>query len=119
MHLRYKRVAFLALLSGALLFAGCGNQAPSNSGVEVQGKIIDECGAPLPYKTVVIPGHDPVLTAADGTFTVSNVTAPYDLVIGNALLNREGPGELALLIYHGLTKPDPVALAHRRRQRPA
>ena len=111
MHLHGKKFFFLALLAGVLLLAGCGNQASSNSGIEVQGKIIGPCGAPLPYKTVAIPGHDPVLTGLDGTFTISGVTAPYDLVISNAYLNHEGPSDLALVVYHGLTRPDPVAMA--------
>ncbi|WP_456413128.1 hypothetical protein [Oceanithermus profundus] len=106
-----KRGWFLGTLAaGLLLLAGCGNQ--NAGGFQVQGKLLDLCGQPLPYKTVFVPGHDPVLTAEDGSFTINGVAAPYDLVISNAYLMPEGVQEVPVLVYKGLTKPDPVVWAN-------
>ena len=72
------RKGFLALMGAAtlLILAACGGQQAQTSGQTVSGKLVDICNQPLAYTTVMVPGHDPVLTGADGTFTIENVQTP-------------------------------------------
>ena len=97
-----------ALAAGLLIFAGCGTQTGS---VVVQGKLVDVCGQPMAYKAVAVSGHDPVLTAEDGTFTVDGVQVPYDVAIGNAYIMAMDYQELPILVYKGLTSLEPVLVA--------
>jgi len=110
------RKGFLALIGAATLviLAACGGQQAQTSGQTVSGKLVDMCNQPLAYTTVMVPGHDPVLTGADGSFTIEDVQTPYDLVVSNATLApmgmyTRGP-ELSLLVYQGLTKTDPYLM---------
>ncbi len=110
------RKGFLALMGAAtlLILAACGGQQAQTSGQTVSGKLVDICNQPLAYTTVMVPGHDPVLTGADGTFTIENVQTPYDLIVNNATLAPRGMymrgPELSLLVYEGLTKADPYLM---------
>ena len=52
---------------------------------------------------VVISGRPSVITAADGTFSVAGVTAPYDATVVNATTKES-------IVYKGLTRPDPTLL---------
>ncbi len=72
------------------------------------------CNQPLAYTTVMVPGHDPVLTGADGKFTIENVQTPYDLIVNNATLAPEEGGDVSLLVYEGLTKTDPYLMVFSR-----
>lgn len=106
-----KRGWFIGTLAaGLLLLAGCGQQGAG--GTTVEGKLVDLCGQPLPYKTVFVPGHEPVLTAEDGSFTLTGVETPYDLVVSNAYLFPDVRERAAVLVYRGLTKSDPVVWAN-------
>ncbi|WP_457634300.1 hypothetical protein [Oceanithermus desulfurans] len=109
-----QRKAFIgALTAGLLLVAGCNTQTPS--GVEVQGTLVDLCGQPIPYNTVYVPGSDPVLTDAEGKFTITGVQTPYDLVINNVYLSDiAAEGDASLLVVHGLTKTDPYLAVNPR-----
>ncbi|WP_456476112.1 hypothetical protein [Oceanithermus sp.] len=102
-----KRGVFLGVLAaGLLLVAGCNTQ--TQGGVEVQGTLVDLCGQPIPYNTVYVPGSDPVMTDAEGHFTITGVQTPYDLVINNAYLSDiAAEGDASLLVVRGLTKTDP------------
>jgi len=106
------RKGFLALMGAAtlLILAACGGQQTQTSGQTVSGKLVNMCNQPLAYTTVMVPGHDPVLTGADGTFTIENVQTPYDLIVNNATLAPEGRAYLSLLVYEGLTKTDPYLM---------
>ena len=108
-----KRALVLAvLISGLALLASCGNQG--NTGNEVDGKLIDFCGQPLPYKTVYIPGHQPVLTNAEGEFSVPDVEAPYDLVVANASFVLTEMAGMPIVVFKGLTEAEPLIAVHDR-----
>ncbi len=110
------RKGFMALMAsaGLLMLAACGGQQGQTGGQTVSGKLVNICNQPLAYTTVMVPGHDPVLTGADGTFTIENVQTPYDLIVNNATLAPRGMymrgPELSLLVYEGLTKADPYLM---------
>lgn len=109
-----KRVLLLGVLAATLaVVSGCGTQQATQE-VTLEGKLVNLCGQPLPYKTVYVPGHDPVLTGADGTFTIEEVATPYDLVISNAYLLSDRVEELPILIYQGMTEDAPIVAVNVR-----
>ena len=101
-----------------LILASCGGQRGSGGGPSggqtISGKLVDVCNQPLAYITVAVPGHDPVLTGADGSFTIENVQTPYDLVVNSATLMSGGMSLVgsttSFLVYEGLTKTDPYLM---------
>ena len=102
-----KKGLFLGMLAAVLLVvSGCGTQGSGKA--TLQGKLVNLCGSPIAYKTVYVPGHDPVLSDADGSFTVEDVAAPYDLVIANAYFLEDETGETPILVYQGLTEMEPT-----------
>ncbi|GEM90331.1 carboxypeptidase-like regulatory domain-containing protein [Oceanithermus desulfurans] len=111
-----RRMFLGALAAGLLLVAGCSTQqAQGPVGVEVQGTLVDLCGQPVPYNTVYVPGSDPVLTDAEGHFTITGVQTPYDLVINNVYLSEfAGEGDASLLVVRGLTRTDPYLAVNPR-----
>ena len=99
------------LATGLLLLAGCGGQG--TGATKVEGKLVDTCGQPISYKTIYVPGHDPVMTDAEGEFVIPDVQTPYDLVVANAYL---APGvrdraDVSILVYKGLTTSEPLIWA--------
>ncbi len=99
------------LMAAVLLLAGCSTQQGAG-GAQLEGTLVSPCGTPLAYKTVYIPGHDPVLTDAEGRFVFDDVQTPYDLVIANAyLLSDWELQEVPVLVYKGMTSLTPEVAA--------
>jgi hypothetical protein len=71
--------------------------------ITVTGKVVASNGLPVANSPVVI-GTQSAITAADGTFTISNVTTPYDLISVVSTPNKLG------VVYKGLTRTDPTIL---------
>jgi len=71
------------------------------STITVSGKVVGINLQPAASVPVVISGQAPVTTDANGNFTVSGVTTPYDatVVVGAQKLG---------LVYKGLTRSDPT-----------
>lgn len=68
--------------------------------LDVTGIVVDEYGEPMAAVTVTASGGAPVVTAADGTFTFTDMTVPYDVTvvdITNSLGHR----------FEGLTTSEP------------
>jgi hypothetical protein len=90
-------------------FTGCkedsttptGGNPPSGGGNDVSGKIVDEVGNGLVNVTVVIGGQN-TTTAADGSFTIRNVTTPYDL----KAVSAQGVG----IVYKSVSTRNPQVL---------
>ncbi len=102
-----KKALLLGVLAASLaVLSACGGQQGA-AGAELQGTLVNLCGQPLPYMTVYVPGHEPVLTGLDGKFVIEDVAAPYDLAIGDAYLLSDTVEELPILVYQGLTVMEP------------
>ena len=71
--------------------------------------MIDASGAPMAALNVLVPGHALVQTDAQGKFTVTSVSMPYDLVFA---LTDGGAGE----VVHGLNKAAVTVTAPWTRQ---
>ena len=100
-----------ALAAGLVMLAGCGTQTAG--GVAVEGKLLDLCGQPLPYNTVYVPGTEPILTDAQGNFTIEGVKVPYDLVVNNAYVSDVADGaDATIVVFRGLTRTDPYLVVH-------
>jgi len=71
----------------------------------VNGYVKDIDGEPISgvTATVIIKGKTPVTTGADGSFSVPNVTAPYE---ARVILSTAQTA----IVYQGLTRSDPVLL---------
>lgn len=50
----------------------------------VEGLVEGSLGEPISGATVVITGHGSTVTAADGSFSLEDVTVPYDITVLNA-----------------------------------
>jgi len=70
--------------------------------VTVNGYVKDIDGEPISGATVIIKGKSPTTTGANGNFSVSNVTIPYEarLIISGF--------QQAAVVYQGLTRLDPT-----------
>jgi hypothetical protein len=68
-------LVLLCALSAAL------TACPSTPKITVSGRVLDFTNRPMTDATVVIPGHDAVRTNASGAFSVSDVTAPYSVIV--------------------------------------
>jgi hypothetical protein len=81
---------------------------PPPATITVSGKVVDNCGNPVPAATaILLQGTKPtVTTGADGTFSFSNVTTPYDLAVNSTLI-----GLNFVLVYKNLTRPSPQVTA--------
>lgn len=87
----------LGILALALLvLAGCG---PRDTSITVSGYVYDSTGAPLAGVRVQVADRPLATTAADGSFSVDQVKAPYRLIVELA------PDRFA--VYDGLTVADP------------
>ncbi len=95
-----------AVVLGTASLVACsessGPTGPDNT-ITVQGRVVDEYLQPLPSTYVLIAGHETVTTDANGYFSVTKVSAPYDLI-----LQIPDVGTRDLLIYHGLIRSDPL-----------
>lgn len=69
----------------------------------VSGYVKDIDGEPISGMTVIIKGESPVTTGIDGSFSVPNVTSPYDVCV--ILSTAE-----TAIVYQGLTTSNPVLL---------
>ncbi len=104
-RLAVRRVALVGLaVLIPLVLAACSSPGPTT--ITVHGLVTDELLTPL---GVAIPGitanaaigTDVVPVKSDGTFTITGVTAPYDLTVAIPSLN-------VALVYIGLTRTDPT-----------
>jgi hypothetical protein len=77
---------------------------PSGGGtITVNGTVLLDDGTPLASAPVRIdPGAHAATTAANGTFSISGVTTPYNLAAINTV-------EKVAVVYVGLTRTDPTA----------
>ena len=100
------RIVGCAVVLGTASLVACsessGPTGPDNT-ITVQGRVVDEYLQPLPSTYVLIAGHETVTTDANGYFSVTKVSAPYDLI-----LQIPDAGTRDLLIYHGLIRSDPL-----------
>lgn len=71
--------------------------------ITVSGKVIDFFGQGAAGLAVKI-GSTTVTTAGDGTFSIPNVTTPYDAAVINS-------ASKIVNVYKGLTRPDPTLTA--------
>lgn len=85
----------------ALALAAC---SPSEDpGITVSGTVVSLQGGPIAGATVHVADRAPATTAVDGTFQVSGVKPPYDLV---AVANDEG--RIFVTVHEGLGIADPI-----------
>jgi hypothetical protein len=95
----------LALLLGC--GAGSGNPGNPDAGgggnTTVNGQVLDNLGLGLRGRTLIVGGKS-TTTDANGQFTVSGISTPYDLVI-----IEPAPDKVAV-VYKDLTRTDPKVL---------
>ncbi len=70
--------------------------------VDVTGVVIADDGRPRSGVRVLIPGHPLVSSAADGSFSVSDVALPYQAIIEEDQVTKK------YTLYDGVTRPDPT-----------
>ncbi len=83
-------------------FPGCKSDSSSTgvpTSITVTGKVISGSRLPISNAPVVITGRPATTTDANGGFTVTDVTAPYDLTVVSSKVSR---------IYRGLSRSDPT-----------
>jgi len=88
-----------------LTATGAGLSATAQLSIDVQlltvtGIVIGTFGEPLSGTTLYIAGRPATTSAGDGTFTVTDVSVPYDLTVAF--------GTVAANTYLGLTSPTPT-----------
>lgn len=110
--MRKKALWLLGMAIGIFLLASCTTQSSGQPTTSIQGTLVDPCGQPVPYKTVSVEGKIAV-TDADGHFSFSNVSVPYDLAVVNALFLPRGlvPDRMSgptVLILQGLSNTEPT-----------
>jgi len=95
-------VGTLALAGLGLLLA-CGSDSPGTgpNGITINGVVRDPVGEPINDAVVLVPGKSPVTTAADGRFSIPDITPPYDIEV---FVRSENTVE----IYKGLNRSDPI-----------
>ena len=96
--------AFLFLL----IIVSCEEDSPSEPNgnsqtITVSGFVKDADGEPVAGVSVIIKGKAPTTTNANGGFTVSNVSKPYE---ARVILSTEQ----SAIVYQGLTRTDPTLL---------
>lgn len=101
-------VLLTVLVAGAFLSSilpGCKSNSVSSDGasgtITVTGKVITSTLVPIPNSPVVVTGRPATTTDANGSFTVTGVTVPYDVTIAVSA-SKLG------IVYHGLTRSDPM-----------
>ncbi len=92
-------------LSMVFVISGCKKDDSSSSPIvtviTVNGFVKDADGEPITGVAVIVKGRTPVTTAANGSFSVPNVTAPYDLSV---ILSTQN----TVVTLKGLTRADPT-----------
>ena len=99
--------------NGTIVGSGEDTGAPGPDAVvpnDVHGRVMDFTQAPSSGVTIVIKGKAPTTTAADGTFTVTDVAPPYDLLMVDATRHLG-------VAYLGLRRLDPVVFTNQVRPR--
>lgn len=71
--------------------------------ITVQGRILDSTGNAVSAAKVLIAGHAPVQTGADGSFEVAAVGIPYALMVSDAT-------GVTCSLYQGLTSSSPTGI---------
>jgi hypothetical protein len=72
--------------------------------IKVTGKVVADDGKPLAGVPVVILGKATAIADAAGSFSIDDVTAPYDITV------LDSPDKIATT-YKGLTRTDPTLFA--------
>ncbi len=89
------------LMLGAIFFGCSKDEGPTASGpITVNGFVKDIYGTPVSGAAVIITGKTPTTTGAGGTFSIPNVTTPYDI----ALIVSSSK---TAVVYKGLSRSDP------------
>ncbi len=96
-------IIFIATLLLGFMFFGCEKEEGALGPITVSGFVKDYFGSPVSGAAVIIPGKSAVTTSAAGTFSIPNVTVPYDISV------VVSTGKVAM-IYQGLNRPDPKLL---------
>lgn len=98
-------IIIIATLLLGLMFFGCKKDEGIGAlgPITVSGFVKDYFGLPVSGAAVFIPGKSAVTTSAAGTFSIPNVTVPYDISV------VVSTGKVAM-IYQGLNRPDPKLL---------
>lgn len=86
--------------------SGEGGVVEPGKPMTVTGTIVSY-GVGLPNVPVVVAGKPAVNTSTLGTFTVTDVTAPYDV----AFAVKTNDSQPRVTVYQGLTRPDPTLVA--------
>lgn len=98
-------IILIATLLLGLMFLGC----KKDEGIEplgpitINGFVKDYRGNPVSGAVVLIPGKAAVTTTASGTFSIPNVTTPYDISV------IVSSSKIAI-VYRGLHRSDPKLL---------
>src|SRR5947207_6008455 len=76
----------LVFCTSLIFFNGCSNTTtpvtpPSSSTITVNGKALDTYGNPVSPAATVLIGTQTATTGSDGSFTINNVTTPYDVYV--------------------------------------
>ncbi len=102
-----KSFSALAILSIAVIFflsfSYTDNPLNQTQSIDVNGKVMDHYGNGIAGVSAII-GNQITSTVYDGSFTIKNVSRPYDL----KLLQETGPLKLGF-VYEGLTTETPQA----------
>jgi hypothetical protein len=77
-------------------------------GINVSGQVLNSYGAPMAGVPVLVGGHTPTKTDADGNFVVSGVSTPYDLTAFDATTST-------VRVYQGLTRSDPTVTIYNNK----
>ncbi len=99
-----------AVVISLLIGGGCGSDSPSEpegdlptTSITVNGFVKDFDGEPVSGVSVIVKGKTASVTNANGAFSISDVTTPYEIRV---ILSTQQTG----VIYQGLTRPDPTLL---------
>jgi hypothetical protein len=98
-----RRARSLAATALAFLLGCGGSDGGGGGGTTISGFVLDGFGQPLANRTVLI-GNGSATTSANGQFSISGVTAPYDAII------LEPPPAKVATVYSQLTRTDPKLL---------
>lgn len=100
-----RRTALIAAAMAGLALLGLSACSPGPGTITVQGTVLDIAENPVPNTGVLVNGTL-TSTASDGSFTVSDVSTPYDVAI--YLDPSVSPsGNPVAIVYRGLTLARP------------
>ena len=95
----------VSLVTLLLILPGCKSDSGSSTGpggtITVTGKVVTFSLLPIANSPVVITGLPSTVTDANGAFTISGVTPPYDITV---VVSASRLG----ITYRGLTRSDPT-----------